>query len=45
MREMAEALKRDGHTKTLFDQMVDFDAIKDILGLQDYLTLKVNLSK
>jgi methylisocitrate lyase len=45
MREMAEALKRDGHTKALFDQMVDFDAIKDILGLQNYLTLKNNLSK
>jgi len=39
MREMAEAMKRDGHTKALFDEMVDFDEIKDILGLQKYLTL------
>jgi hypothetical protein len=40
MREMAEVFKRDGHTKGLYDQMVDFDGIKDILGLKNYLTLR-----
>ena len=40
MREMAEVFKRDGHTKALYDQMVDFDGIKNILGLSDYLTLR-----
>lgn len=45
MREMAQVFKRDGHTKALYDKMVDFDEIKDILGLQDYLTLKDNLDK
>ncbi len=44
MREMAEAMKRDGHTLSLQDKMVGFDEIKDILGLSDYLTLKDNLS-
>ena len=45
MRLMAETLKRDGHTKAIFDQMVDFESIKNILGLQDYLTLKDKLDK
>jgi 2-methylisocitrate lyase-like PEP mutase family enzyme len=40
MREMAEVFKRDGHTKALYDQMVDFDGIKNILGLKDYLSLQ-----
>lgn len=44
MREMAEAFKRDGHTLSLEDKMVNFDEIKDILGLQDYLNLKDNYS-
>jgi 2-methylisocitrate lyase-like PEP mutase family enzyme len=39
MREMAQVFKRDGHTKALQAQMVDFDEIKDILGLKDYLSL------
>jgi 2-methylisocitrate lyase-like PEP mutase family enzyme len=40
MREMAEIFKRDGHTKALYDQMVDFDGIKNILGLKEYVSLK-----
>lgn len=40
MRDMAEIFKRDGHTKALYDQMVKFDDIKDILGLQEYLGLR-----
>lgn len=45
MREMAEVFKRDGHTKALYDQMVDFDGIKNILGLSDYLTLREQIKK
>ncbi len=45
MREMAEVFKRDGHTKALYDQMVDFDGIKNILGLSEYLTLRDKLKK
>lgn len=39
MHEMAEVFRRDGHTRELYDQMVDFDEIKKILGLNDYLGL------
>ena len=45
MREMADAFKRDGHTKSLADKMAGFEEIKDILGLQDYLGLKSSLEK
>lgn len=45
MREMAEVFKRDGHTKALYDQMVDFDEIKSILGLGDYLALRGYLER
>lgn len=44
MREMAEVFKRDGHTQSLTDKMVDFDEIKEILGLQSFLSLKEDLS-
>ncbi len=44
MREMAEVFKRDGHTKALEDKMVEFDEIKEILGVKDYLSLRDNLS-
>lgn len=40
MRDMAEVFKRDGHTRALADQMVKFDEIKDILGLQEFLNLR-----
>ena len=43
MREMADVFKRDGHTQSLIDKMVDFDEIKEILGLQKYLSLKEDL--
>jgi len=45
IKEMAETLRRDGHTKALFDHMVNFDEIKEILGLSDYLTLRDQLSQ
>lgn len=44
MRAMAEAFRRDGHTKSMEDDMVSFDEIKEILGLADYLNLKDSLS-
>lgn len=43
MRRMAEAFKRDGHTRALYDEMVDFDEIKQILGLSEYLGLREQL--
>lgn len=43
MREMAEIFRRDGHTRALYDKMVNFDGIKEILGLKDYLTLREKL--
>ncbi|MGH8120029.1 MAG: isocitrate lyase/PEP mutase family protein [Gammaproteobacteria bacterium] len=45
MRAMAEVFKRDGHTRALYDQMVNFDGIKDILGLKEFLTLRDQLKK
>ena len=42
MHEMVEVFKRDGHTLSLEDKMVNFDDIKEIHCLQDYLTLKDN---
>ena len=40
MREMAEVFKRDGHTRALQGEMVNFDGIKEVLGLKEYLTLR-----
>jgi len=45
MREMAVVFKRDGHTQSLTDKMVDFDEIKEILGLQSFLSLKEDIDK
>lgn len=45
MRDLAETFKRDGHTRALYDQMVDFGGIKDILGLNDYLSLRERLQR
>jgi len=45
MRELAEIFKRDGHTQSLTEKMVDFDEIKEILGLKKYLSLKEDLEK
>ena len=45
MREMAAVFKRDGHTRALYDQMVNFDGIKEILGLKDFLALRDKLQK
>lgn len=43
MRDLAETFKRDGHTQTMSGEMVDFEEIKQILGLPEYLSLRDNL--
>ena len=43
MREMAEVFARDGHTRALEDQMVRFDEIKRILGVERFLSLRDTL--
>ena len=45
MREMAEVFKRDGHTRALEDRMVEFEDIKEIMGLKNFLALRENLDK
>ena len=45
MRELAEAFRRDGHTMTLADRMVEFEEIKEILGVNDFLSLRGNLER
>lgn len=45
MRQMAETFKHDGHTRALYDEMVNFDEIKSILGLSEYLSLKERLDR
>lgn len=40
MRELAQAFKRDGHTQAMTGRMVDFDEIKQILGLAEYQSLR-----
>ncbi len=43
MRDMAEVFARDGHTLALQDQMLRFDEIKKILGVQQFLSLRDSL--
>lgn len=45
MREMAEVFARDGHTQALADKMVGFDEFKEILGLNEFLSLRENLGE
>jgi 2,3-dimethylmalate lyase len=45
MREMAEVFRRDGHTRSLSDHMVEFDEIKQILGVGDFLSLRDQLKQ
>ena len=45
MQDMAEAFMRDGHTRSLVDRMVNFDEIKQILGLGDFLSLRDRLKQ
>ena len=45
MREMAEVFARDGHTQSMASQMVGFEEIKEILGVENYLSLRDNLDR
>ncbi len=44
MRDMAQVFARDGHTRSLAGQMVDFDEIRAIVGLDEFLSLRENLT-
>ena len=44
MHEMAQVFQRDGHTQKLTDRMVNFNEIKEILGVSTYLSLRDELS-
>jgi methylisocitrate lyase len=43
--EAAGAFLREGHTRALSDRMVSFAEIKDILGVEEYLSLREDLSR
>lgn len=45
MQKMTDVFKRDGHTQALYREMVTFEGIKEILGLQEYLTLRDQFKK
>lgn len=45
MRELAETFMRDGDTRAMAERMVDFEEIKRILGLPDYLSLRDRMQK
>lgn len=45
MRDLAETFMHDGHTQALAERMVDFEEIKKILGLQQYLSLRDNIEQ
>lgn len=45
MRELAETFMRDGDTRAMAERMVDFEEIKRILGLSDYLSLRERMQK
>jgi methylisocitrate lyase len=44
MRDMAQTYLRDGHTQGLTDRMVNFNEIKELLGVSKYLSLRDELS-
>jgi len=45
MREMAEVFMRDGHTKAMADKTVGLDEFKEMLGANEFLSLRDKLSK
>ncbi len=45
MREMAEVFKRDGHTRAMADKTVGLDEFKEMLGANEFLSLRDKLSK
>ena len=44
MREMAEVFKRDGHTRAMVDMTVNLDEFKEMLGVNEFLSLRDKLS-
>jgi methylisocitrate lyase len=45
VRELAEVFLRDGTTESLAEDMVPFAEIKELLGVEEYLSLRENLSR
>jgi 2-methylisocitrate lyase-like PEP mutase family enzyme len=45
VRDLARALLRDGSVEAVGDRMASFDEVKDLLGLQEYLSLGDTLSR
>jgi 2-methylisocitrate lyase-like PEP mutase family enzyme len=45
IQELAETFRRDGHTKALAGKMMPLNEIKKILGVDEFLSLRENLSK
>lgn len=43
MRQMAEAFKRDGHTKAMQDMTIDLNEFKEMLGVDKFLSLRDDL--
>jgi len=43
MRQMAEAFKRDGHTKAMQDMTIDLNEFKEMLGVDKFLSLRNDL--
>ncbi|TDI73420.1 MAG: oxaloacetate decarboxylase [Betaproteobacteria bacterium] len=43
MRQMAEAFKRDGHTKAMQDMTIDLNEFKEVLGVDKFLSLRDDL--
>ncbi len=44
VRTLARTLLQEGSLESIRDRMASFDEVKDLLGLQDYLTLRDTLS-
>ena len=45
IQELAETFLRDGHTQALADRMMPLVEIKKVLGVDEFLSLRENLSK
>jgi hypothetical protein len=45
IQELAETFRRDGHARALAGKMMPLDEIKKILGVDEFLSLRENLSK
>jgi 2-methylisocitrate lyase-like PEP mutase family enzyme len=45
VQELAEVFLREGDTRSLAPKMLNFSQIKHTLGVEDYLSLRDNLSR